>query len=324
MAMKLNHIACTLCVLCPAVWTLETHLSAHQQVQNIHNKITKKLRIDPELDPESHKKFFDKDYPDDVRAPTFHHFDHPYPEIQDSDRYDKDYVQDENDDKGEWEAQWGYDSKKNKLMNKKEKLKKAMAKQLDEKKEWEDAIEAEKKAEADARAAEKRLKEAEAHEANMEKDHKSINGTIDSKADEVEKEVKDLEDCKKQLMKARKELKSLLEEKANASKEEADAEAHEDGAEDNEMSAEKKEEVAEKNVEGQHQEYKDAVKDYEKEKEEVAQAEKDLEVAAKKLRKFRSADPDGGVYSVKSAGVQNFKKMLPLVLVFTQIAYFIL
>eukprot|EP00746_Dinoflagellata_sp_MGD_P161618 gnl/MRDRNA2_/MRDRNA2_88832_c0_seq1.p1 gnl/MRDRNA2_/MRDRNA2_88832_c0~~gnl/MRDRNA2_/MRDRNA2_88832_c0_seq1.p1 ORF type:complete len:323 (-),score=134.95 gnl/MRDRNA2_/MRDRNA2_88832_c0_seq1:7-975(-) len=313
MTMKLNQVASKICILCglvPAARALDTHPSSHLSQVNSHMK----MRIDPELDPASHEKFFKKDYPDDVRAPTFHHFDHPYPEVQDSDHYDKDYVQDENDDKGEWEAQWGYDSKKNKLMNEKEQLKEALAKKLKEEQEWKDAVAAEKAAEKEAREAEKALKDAEAHEANMNKNHSSINGTIDAKADEVEAEVKDLEDCKKQLMKARKELKALLEEKEGIAKSEADAEKDEESKEDGEMSAEKKEELAEKKVEEEHQEYKDAEKDYEKQKDDVKKAEDDLEVAAKKLRKFRSADPDGGVYSTKSDAT-GFKNILSCTLV---------
>jgi len=313
MAMQLNQVLSILCVLLPAVWSLETRPSAHLQVQ-------KRTRINPDLDPgsESHKKFFGKDYPDDIRAPSYHHFDHPYPEIQDSDHYDKDYVQDENDDNGDWAAQWGYDSKKNKLMNEKSELQKALSNQYQQKNEWEAAVEAEKKAEADARAAEKRLKEAQAHESNMESNHSSLNATIDSKADEVEKEVKDLEDCKKQLMKARKQLKALLEEKANAKREEDQAENAEDLAEDHEMSMEKREELAEKKVEEEHKEYLESQKDVEKQKKDVEKAEAELEIAAKKLRKHRTADKDGGVYSVKD-GVTGFTIMLPSALVSLQI-----
>lgn len=291
-------------------------LALHPSLSRHLSQVQK--RIDPELHPKSDEKFFGKDYPDDIRAPAFHHFDHPYPEVQDSDHYDRDYVQDENDDKGEWAAQWGYDSKKNKLMNEKEKLKKYLSKKLADQKEYEDAVEAEKNAEAEARAAEKHLKDAEAHQAAMEGNHSNLNNTIDSQANIVEKEVKDLEDCKKQLMEARKKLKSLLAEKEGAAKSEADAEKDEEGKEDAEMSAEKKEELAEKKVEEEQKELKDSEKEFEKQKEEVKKAEVELEEAAKSLRKFRSADPDGGVYSVK-AGVTGFTMMYPFILVSSQV-----
>merc|ERR1719313_737390 len=91
-------------------------------------------RINPELDPVSDKKFFKKDYPDDARPAQYHHFDHPYPTIQDSDHYDKDYVKDENDDGGYWKAQMEYDAIRNKLTKEKEQLRRALAKEHEEEK----------------------------------------------------------------------------------------------------------------------------------------------------------------------------------------------
>merc|ERR1719298_353246 len=90
----------------------------------------KVIKIEPELDPESDKKFFGKDYPDDRRAPTIphHKFSHPYPTVQDSERYDKDYVEDSNDDGGYWKAQMRYDVAKTKLVKAKEGLASALAK----------------------------------------------------------------------------------------------------------------------------------------------------------------------------------------------------
>merc|ERR1740130_706419 len=137
--MKFIEVTSKVCILvvlspCHAVWALESTSGASEKP------------LTPELEKFEHNnKFFKKDYVDDSRAPTYHHFDHPYPEIQDSDHYDRDYVQDENDDKGEWAAQWGYDSKKNKLLNEKEELRKAHDKLLQEKAEWEAAVAAEKK-----------------------------------------------------------------------------------------------------------------------------------------------------------------------------------
>merc|ERR1719240_1393323 len=96
-------------------------------------------RINPELDPTSDKKFFGKDYPDDVRSPAYHHFDHPYPTVQDSDRYDKDYVKDENDDGGYWKAQLDYDAAKNALGKEQKELKQAMTKASKEKAEMQKA-----------------------------------------------------------------------------------------------------------------------------------------------------------------------------------------
>merc|ERR1719335_1634378 len=115
------------------------------------------LRINPELQPTSDKKFFGKDYPDDHRPPVYGHeknlFTHPYPTVQDSDRYDKDYVKDENDDGGYWKAQMEYDAMKNKLAKEQREYKEALAKAAKEKAEMDKA-----KAAHDAAVA----KEAEA------------------------------------------------------------------------------------------------------------------------------------------------------------------
>merc|ERR1719379_2454677 len=70
-------------------------------------------RINPELKPESHEKFFKKDYPDDRRPAVYHKFDYPYPTVQDSEDFDKDYTEDKNDDGGYWKTQMDYDKLKN-------------------------------------------------------------------------------------------------------------------------------------------------------------------------------------------------------------------
>merc|ERR1719460_2357442 len=94
-------------------------------------------RIQPKLDPESHNFFFGKDYPNDMDS-TGHikaKFGHPYPAVQDTDVFDKDYVKDENSDAGEWKAQMTYDLLRTKIAKQKDQYKKA--------KEAEDAASAE-------------------------------------------------------------------------------------------------------------------------------------------------------------------------------------
>merc|ERR1719386_260726 len=90
------------------------------------------LRIKPELEPQSDKKFFGKDYPDDVRPKVKNHFGHPYPKVQDDSRYDKDYVKDENDDGGYWKAQMEYDRLKAKVAKEKQQMQKALEKETEE------------------------------------------------------------------------------------------------------------------------------------------------------------------------------------------------
>merc|ERR1719387_2020620 len=94
-------------------------------------------KIEPELDPTSDKKFFGKDYPDDHRPGMYpgHKFSHPYPAVQDSDRYDKDYVEDSNDDGGYWKAQMRYDRAKNNVMKERNEVAEALKKLKKEEKD---------------------------------------------------------------------------------------------------------------------------------------------------------------------------------------------
>merc|ERR1719453_2575175 len=66
-------------------------------------------KIEPPLEPTSHKQFFDKDNAwDDRSGPT--DFKYPFPHVQQSLKYDSDYVKDENSDGGLWSAQNDYDT----------------------------------------------------------------------------------------------------------------------------------------------------------------------------------------------------------------------
>merc|ERR1719359_723218 len=71
-------------------------------------------KIEPPLEPTSHKEFFDKDNAwDDRSGPT--DFKYPFPHVQQSLKYDSDYVKDENSDGGLWSAQNDYDMLRAKL-----------------------------------------------------------------------------------------------------------------------------------------------------------------------------------------------------------------
>jgi len=257
-------------------------------------------RITPELDPVSDHKFFKADYPDDRRPQRYHDFGYPYPTVQDSEDYDKDYVEDKNDDGGYWTAQMHYDALKNKLFKEKDELKRALIKEQEEEREFQKAVD-------DEAAAEKKSKAAEAHENDMDKKHdeaidalENTKKKIDGSADHVEGEVTDLESCKKQLLAARKKLKSLLEEKAQAEKDRLAREAAAANAEQKEAAGWKKVDELEKKVKEEKKEHESSLKSYAEELEDVKKAEAALEKAATDLRKFRHADPDGGVYETKS------------------------
>lgn len=301
--MKLSAgITIAACVSCAAL------VSAHLRTGD---------SINPELDPTSHDKFFGKDYPDDVRAPMYKHedklFKHPYPTIQDSDRYDKDYVKDENDDGGYWKEQMEYDRLKNLLAKEMRELQAALANGADLKA----AVEKAKKAYEDALE-----KEAEAHkkevaaDAAHDKAHadlKEVKEDINTNTNEVEEEITDLKDCKNKLIEAKAKLKKLMADKLEAERKEAERQKEEDAKEVLQREAEKKEEALEKKLAEEQGEHQKALKSYEEEKADVKQVEADLEKAAEVLRKYRRADPDGGVYEVKS-GVVHAGLAFPAVL----------
>jgi hypothetical protein len=88
--------------------------------------VTPVAAITPALEPKSHDKFFDHDYPDDHRpAAPQHDWQYPYPIVQDSEDYDLDFVKDENSDGGEWKVQQEYDTLRGKLAKEQELLKAA-------------------------------------------------------------------------------------------------------------------------------------------------------------------------------------------------------
>merc|ERR1719375_3051342 len=101
-----------------------------------------------------------------MRPPVMHHFGHPYPTIQDSDRYDKDYVEDSNDDGGYWKAQMRYDAAKNAL--------------LKEKKDLEAALKRLQKQEKDVEMAKAAEMAAEKHAEKMEDDENASDKKHDS------------------------------------------------------------------------------------------------------------------------------------------------
>merc|ERR1719498_1511523 len=102
-----------------------------------------------------------KDFPFDKRSITDEHyvFDHPYPAVQDSGDFDKDFVKDENSDGGKWETQMTYDTLRAKIIREKAKLEELKKKMDSEYKEWQSAKEA---SGATAEELEKAKKEVEA------------------------------------------------------------------------------------------------------------------------------------------------------------------
>lgn len=247
--------------------------------------------ISPELRPKADKKFFGRDYPDDLRPGRIHKFDHPYPTVQDSEDYDKDFVKDENSERGESAAQIDYDILKTKLQKMKYALPPLKKKMEDEKKEWLDAVEREKAAEAASNAAEANADDAQSALGDVG-DVSGVSGA----SEKVEDETSDLKKCQEELAKAKAELKKLMDKISEAEAKADAAAADADAAEDESEAAEKKEAEWEEKLKKEQQDVAKARKAYEKKLDEFKTMEKQLDVAARKLSKIRNKeDCRGGV-----------------------------
>eukprot|EP00747_Dinoflagellata_sp_TGD_P137681 gnl/TRDRNA2_/TRDRNA2_175715_c0_seq8.p1 gnl/TRDRNA2_/TRDRNA2_175715_c0~~gnl/TRDRNA2_/TRDRNA2_175715_c0_seq8.p1 ORF type:complete len:347 (-),score=140.28 gnl/TRDRNA2_/TRDRNA2_175715_c0_seq8:92-1132(-) len=268
--------------------------------ENWYPDVYDKQNIDPDLHPQSDEKHFDDDYPSDERPAVVAKFSHPYPAVQDSSDYDKDYVKDENDDGGEWSAQMDYDSWKNKYGKMLRDLEELRAKEREERLEWEAAAKKEEEAEAVARKLEEKW-------ANAWKDHDMDVSVKDAgkwnirpAIKKVEEETDDLEECKKELAEARKELARLQAEEAKAKAFRDEKVAELKKREEEQIAAEKEEARLEKVVAEEQKEYEQAKATYDKENAEFQKTAEQLAEAEEKLRRFRNkVDDKGGIYRMK-------------------------
>jgi len=295
-------------------------------------------RVSPEVD-QSDKKFFKKDYAWDKRPVADHHyvFDHPYPAVQDTGDFDRDFVKDENNDGGRWKAQMAYDVLRSQIRKAEQGLATAKDKLDKEESEWKTAEERygittgeEGGAEANRKKAEQEAAEAVAKvnrlEGGSSQKGTKVGGEVGDAVKKVTKEMNDLENCKKELAEAKKRLKELIKEKEELDKKEkADEVVNEKKANDehkkkveekkvNKADKEAKRDEADKEVatktvaENQwkkklaqeQKEHAEATEVYEKEKADVSRTEAELKAAEKNLRKFRRppyVDGNGGVYN---------------------------
>jgi len=194
------------------------------------NGLQRATPVNPKLGPDSHDHFFGKDYPDDKDASKHKkpNFGHPYPALQDTSDYEKDYVKDENRDDGEWKAQMTYDLLRTKIAKTDEEYKKAKQNEEDIRAQVETAQKNEANAEQATRDAETRAAKSKevvdrAREAQRrlidegaaggkegDDEAKKAQAEVDTAMDTVKKEIKDLEGCRAELEAARQELKELL------------------------------------------------------------------------------------------------------------------
>lgn len=177
-------------------------------------KAHKASLIDPNLDPKSDKKFFGKDYPYDVSHRTNIDVPYPYPVVQASAAYDKDYTKDENSNRKDgtnWELQLKHAKQVSDAAAEVERLQAKLAK---EKKDVSDAAEKEPKAPMPTK--------------------------VDLAAKDVEAGVTHLEGCKEELEAAKKRLQSLQDSALAAEKAVKDATAEDEKAVKDEAAAEAK------------------------------------------------------------------------------------
>jgi hypothetical protein len=227
--------------------TVKTPVNATAAAATMHSKTASLVKINPPLkDVSSDKKFFGPpfpaDYPDDKRptvspsiAWQLKEEGKPYPYLQNRQEFDKDYVKDENSDKGDWKAQFDYDAYRRRLAKEETDVKRAKAEAAkeaaDEKNAEKDADDANSKV-ADAQKA---VDEATGAENAAGKDDGSGGGDsggdgmsaedkakledlrkkVAEAAANYEKEKKEFEECKRQLEKAKKDLADLKQQVAD-------------------------------------------------------------------------------------------------------------
>lgn len=207
------------------------------------SKVEVRSPLSPDVD-KSDKKFFGKDFPWDKRPVADEHyvFGHPYPAVQDSGDFDKDFIKDENSDGGKWKAQMDYDTLRHKIRVAKDKLKELKAKMEKEYEDWmqskdksgkaaSSASEAGSEAEKAKRAADAAAKKVNDLEGGSSADGTKIGGQVGDAIKKVQKEMSDLEKCKEALRKAKERLKNLLKEKDEFEKKKAAAKTARDAAE---------------------------------------------------------------------------------------------
>lgn len=269
--------------------------------------------LSPSLQPKSDKTFFRKDYPDDLRPEVVHRFNHPYPTVQDDDDYDKDFVQDENHDNGEWTAQMEYDALKTRLQREKAEMYRAKQKMDEEKRGFEAIAGKEAKAERETEALEERAEKVADEAADAKGSAGESERQASGDARDVEHEMDDLKHCEEDLRKAKEELKRLLQQVKAADKASGAAADKADDAEAESVEAEKTEAVWEDKVTMLDQIHQAAASKYQEKLAELKTLEGKLADAAKKLAKFRASqmDANGAVVADNSGDAVAFHSSCP-------------
>jgi len=327
-AMIAAHIVVLLCALSPAVAAASAvqlargaavaagHASSKTGSQERAN------RTNPELKPESDAKFFKKDYPDDLRPGVTKRFGftHPYPAVQDSEDYARDFVKDENNDGGEWKAQMEYDNLRSKLQREYSDVIASEKNDAKEKHEFEEAQNANKKAEQEKAQAEQKAEAARKRARETADALKRFEDEIQDAINKVEAEIKDLEGCKEKLAVARQQLKELM-----ATKKQLEIKHRETMAIHDAVEASEKQRLANLPKESPESETREKVdkmkrdiavkeheteidgRSYEDQLKRIEATRAELDKAAARLRSVRKkeVDPNGGVYHTDEKAAQK-------------------
>lgn len=266
-------------------------------------------------------------------------FSHPYPGVQDSGDFAKDYVKDENSDDGQWEAQSNYDAVRIKYDAALRRLNEAAKRMTALRPEFQDTnqelIKASRQEDAladkldnsiddhkDAVAKVKTFKEkAEDLLKKVKEDgNQSIAGdtSLEEAVKNVEERIANMEECERKLLEAKEQLEDLLKDRSTraeaeseiAQSELSEAIAAEDHLEENinelkklHTDAEDFEKKKKKEFESTKEDYMRAISEYEAAYELKKKLEHELSRLGDVIENIRrSEDPDGGVTWVEGSG----------------------
>jgi len=300
-------------------------------------KVVSQEGISPRLEPESSKKFFKTDYPNDHRPGVdVLHFNHPYPVVQDSGEFDNDFVKDENSDNGNWKAQQEYDRLRHKLQAEKQEAAKALEKKREEEQELKNAFEKYEQGAAEKQEARRKAETAKKQAVKADKkDKEDVEKTdagstsegwsfdwwpfswpkwewpepaakkitdegsgVGHATKQTEKAISDLEDCQKELAEARDKLKKMMGELEQAKTRQNEADAAAAAATQKQLEAEKLANGLHDKSSSEEAEHAAAKAEYLKQQEMVDKLKADLTAAAAKVKAYRDAeDRGGGVYN---------------------------
>jgi len=165
--------------------------------------------------PEDKRPVAEKGILDKLRGPGV-----PYPALQNKDDFDRDFVQDENADKGAWQAQFEYDALRKKLAAEEAGVKRAEdrasregrdadAAQRDDDEAGGRVRDAQKGAD-DAGKGEDEIKRAEDFDGPPSDEKlKELKKAVDAAEERFAKEKKEFEECERQLAEAKKDIEDL-------------------------------------------------------------------------------------------------------------------